>query len=117
MPRVAHEQETGVISASVIFEQAEIQEPKPAVVPEILSKIAACESQDRHFDAKGGVLKGGGNKYDIGKYQINILYWGDLADELGYDIYTEEGNEAMAIEIYERYGTSPWKWSKSCWDK
>lgn len=110
VPQVAHEQVPAV-------EIVEILPPQNRDVPEILARIATCESQDRHFNDKGGVLKGGKNKYDIGKYQINILYWGDLADELGHDIYAEDGNEAMALEIYNRYGTSPWKWSKKCWNK
>lgn len=116
MPSIAHEQETGVVFTTPALSQIEISEHQQKI-PEILVKIAVCESRDKHFDSKGDVLKGGGNKYDIGKYQINILYWGDLADELGYDIYTEKGNEAMALEIYNRYGTSPWKWSMSCWSK
>ena len=86
------------------------------VIPEILGKIAICESRDKHFDANGKVLVGI-NKYDIGKYQINVLYWQELAEKLGHDIYTEKGNEAMAMELYDRYGTAPWRGSKKCWNK
>ena len=100
-PHIAHEQ--GPTS------------PKPAV-PEIMAKIATCESRDRHFDDDGKIVKGS-NKYDIGRYQINILYWEELAKELGHDIYTEDGNEAMALELYRRYGTAPWKSSQKCWNK
>ncbi|MDP3934617.1 MAG: hypothetical protein Q8Q46_00095 [Candidatus Giovannonibacteria bacterium] len=86
------------------------------VAYEMLKKIAACESQSRHFDDNGNVLVGA-NRYDIGKYQINAIYWQSLAEKLGYDIYTEEGNKAMAMELYRRYGTGPWHWSKKCWNK
>ena len=89
----------------------------PPEIPAVLQRIAICESQGKDFDDNGRILKGGYNKYDIGKYQINVLYWGDLAKELGIDIYTPEGNEAMALEIYNRHGSAPWKWSKKCWDK
>ena len=124
IPQIAHEQAPaspslggpeGLLTTSIL-EPIEVLELKSAV-PEILAKISACESQDRHFNDAGGVLKGGKNKYDIGKYQINVLYWGELADEIGQDIYTEEGNEAVALEIYNRHGTAPWKWSKQCWNK
>lgn len=84
-------------------------------VPRVLEDIAWCESRNRHFDKNGKVLRGVKNYYDIGKYQINIQYWGLRAKKLGYDLFTEEGNEAMALAIYERYGTGPWKWSRSCW--
>ena len=70
----------GLITAILSFpqrayEQASSQNPPPverASVPEILARIAVCESRDRHFDENGKVLKGS-NKYDIGKYQINAL--------------------------------------------
>lgn len=86
------------------------------VVPAVLERIALCESRARHFNENGEVLRGV-NKHDIGKYQINAKYWRELAEKLGHDIYTEEGNEAMALAIYERHGTKPWKWSKHCWSK
>lgn len=108
---------------------AQAQEPPPApletavveeaeevpAIPDVLEKIAMCESRSRHFDKSGNVLRGV-NKNDIGKYQINVKYWGSLAAELGHDIFTEEGNEKMALAIYHKYGTKPWKWSKHCWN-
>ncbi|OGF62551.1 hypothetical protein A2662_02005 [Candidatus Giovannonibacteria bacterium RIFCSPHIGHO2_01_FULL_45_33] len=101
-----------------IYEQNFV--PPPAVVsraiPAVLGRIAMCESQGKQHDEDGNILLGTVNKYDIGKYQINALYWDDEAKSLGLDIYTEEGNEAFALELYDRYGTSPWKWSKKCWN-
>ena len=106
--------------------QAQVEPPRPQsapiveeaeevpVIPDVLEKIAICESRGRHFDKSGNVLRGV-NKSDIGKYQINVRYWGSLAAELDHDIFTEEGNEAMALEIYRKYGTKPWKWSRHCW--
>lgn len=97
-------------NAPIVEEVEEV----PAV-PDVLEKIARCESRSRHFAKNGNVLRGV-NKNDIGKYQINVKYWGDLAQKLGHDIFTEEGNEATALAIYHKYGTKPWKWSKHCWD-
>lgn len=96
----------------------EAPETTPApVLPSVLENIAWCESRNRHYDKNGKVLRGEKNPYDIGKYQINVLYWGNEAKKLGIDLHTEEGNEAMALAIYQKYGTAPWKWSKSCWSK
>jgi len=81
----------------------------------MMGKIAFCESDGRHFDENGEVVRGKANPYDIGKYQINVLYWGEKAKELGYDIFTEEGNEAMALQMYREQGTKPWLSSKPCW--
>lgn len=88
--------------------------PPPRRVPAILERIAQCESENRQFDETGSVLRGV-NSRDIGKYQINEQYWGKEAKQLGYDLLTEEGNEAMALELYRRYRTTPWKWSRACW--
>lgn len=89
--------------------------PETPEIPEILDKIAMCESSNRHFNNSGEVLRGTINPSDIGKYQINEKYWKEKAEELGFDIYTEEGNEAMALWLYEHYGTKCWAWSKPCW--
>ena len=84
-------------------------------VPEILTKIAQCESSGRHFDSQGNVVVGEINKFDTGKYQINRLYWETEAEKQGFDLTTEDGNEAMALYLYHRFGTAPWNSSKKCW--
>lgn len=119
-PQVAYEQNGTAFGPNLMIPAVELESKAETVVrklPEVLERIAICESQGKHFDADGNVLRGNYNKYDIGKFQINVLYWQDLADELGHDVYTEEGNEAVALAIYEKYGTAPWKWSKKCWNK
>ena len=83
--------------------------------PELLGKIARCESGGRHFEKNGDLLVGKSNPHDLGKYQINALYWKKKADKLGYDLFTEAGNEAMALWLYRQYGTAPWKRSERCW--
>lgn len=117
VPQVAYEQQNSPTLAISFPQHEEIKADNEKILPDVLKRIAICESQGKHFDDDGEVLKGGINKYDIGKFQINVLYWQDLADELGHDIYSEEGNEAVALAIYEKYGTAPWKWSKKCWGK
>lgn len=83
-------------------------------VPEILMRIAQCESGNRQFDSNG-VLRGKYNRFDVGRFQINELYWKDEAERLNYNLETEEGNTLMALWIFEKYGTKPWSWSSKCW--
>ena len=83
-------------------------------MPAIMNKIASCEGITQ-FDKKGNVVKGKVNSKDIGKWQINETHWGAKAKELGFDIYTAEGNEAMAMWLYHNKGTEVWYLSKKCW--
>jgi hypothetical protein len=92
-----------------------LEAPKNPPLPQILKNIAWCESRDRHYGKDGKIIRGTRNYYDIGKYQINLIYWGEEAKKQGHNIFSEAGNEAMALAMYERYGTQPWKWSKACW--
>lgn len=110
LPSVAYEQK--IQQPDIVLQQAIV-----AVFPDVLERIAMCESLGQQFGENGKVVRGVYNRHDIGKYQINDLYWGDFAKDLELDIYTEEGNEAMAMALYEKYGTAPWNWSKKCWDK
>ena len=94
-----------------------IAEAKKKELPSVLKKIAFCESSGKHFDENGNVVRGKHNPNDVGKYQINTMYWGEDAKKLGHDLLTEEGNEAMALVLYEKQGTRPWTWSRACWDR
>lgn len=82
-------------------------------VPPIMVKIAKCESGGLHKKNGKVVLS---RTHDVGKYQINEAVWGKKAKELGYDIYTAEGNEKMAMYIFERKGSAPWIASSKCWN-
>lgn len=103
--------------AEPLRETPVLEAPKSPLLPEIFERIVWCESRNRQFDKSGKPLRGTLNYYDIGKFQINEQFWGKEADKLGYDLATEEGNEAMALEIYRRQGTKPWNGSKTCWQK
>ena len=86
-------------------------------LPPLFARIAYCESRDRQFDADGRLLRGSVNPYDVGRYQINTLQWADESSKLGYDLSTEDGNEAMALYLYKKFGTKPWRSSQKCWDR
>lgn len=86
-----------------------------------LVQVCSCESTGRanqtptQYDSSGNVLHGKINHSDIGECQINNTYNGKQATELGWDIYTEDGNIKMANWMYEHEGYKPWSWSKGCW--
>lgn len=86
-------------------------------LPPLFARIAHCESGDRQFNENGTILRGAANPYDVGRYQINAIHWEEEANKLGIDVYTEKGNEAMALYIYKKFGTKPWRSSQKCWDK
>jgi len=91
----------------------------PALVP-----ICTCESgksqgsnKPEQFNLKTGkVLHGKVNPKDIGMCQINEKWNGATALAHGWDIYTTDGNIRMANWLYKTQGTTPWNWSKSCWN-
>ena len=78
--------------------------------------IAGCESRFRQFGADGKALRGEHNEFDLGVMQINTLYHGKKADNLGYDLTSIGDNMAYARNLYEREGTKPWNSSSRCWN-
>lgn len=100
--------------------------------PHILKRIAQAESLDSHYCTKRHVAAGlckrneigqvlirrnDNGTEDIGRYQINLHFWGKQAGTLGFNLYDEAGNEAMAQWVYDNYGTGPWYLSKHNWNK
>lgn len=109
-----------MVSPEVLaVEKTIIQEPKQEI-PEVMVRIAKCESGNKHFE-KGQVLVRGNavsrSSVDVGRWQINNAIWGKKASEKGFDIFSEQGNEDMAMFLYETYGTEPWVHTKKCWNK
>lgn len=85
------------------------------IFPEILNRIAFCESNGKQFDENGQVVRGKENPNDIGKYQINLLFHLETSQKMGLDIFTEEGNEKYALYLYKKNGAKDWLASKECW--
>lgn len=83
--------------------------------PEMIN-VAHCESNFRQYDENGLALRGNMNSSDIGVMQINEIYHGDRAKELGMDIYTKEGNLEYAMYLYKNQGLAPWGASRHCWE-
>lgn len=84
---------------------------------EVLAEISRCESQFRHLDSQGEVLRGKVNPADVGLMQINEKYHGQKAAELNLDLETIDGNLAYAKYLYEKEGIQPWSASAPCWDR
>lgn len=85
----------------------------------VMLDVASCESHLRQYDENGETLKGkltpAEYGEDLGLFQINTLAWGELAEDLEYDLETMEGNIKMARHIYDNHGTTPWNASRKCW--
>jgi len=86
----------------------------------VMIEIAKCESEFRHFNKNGQVLKNGLGSSATGMFQIMASIHQPVAEKLGLDIYTMQGNAAYARYLYEKQGTKPWEAdlkSKNCWGK
>ena len=105
-----------LFSTQVTYAQAVIEHP--FINFPILDKIATCESKGKQFFSNGVLVKhvNTDGTIDIGKYEINSI-WEAKSVQLGYNIYTEEGNHNMAVWLFTNQGSEPWSSSKKCWSK
>lgn len=86
----------------------------------VMIEIARCESEFRQFNKKGEVLKNGAGSSAVGMFQIMASIHQPVAEKLGLDINTIQGNAAYAQYLYDKQGTKPWEAdhkSESCWGK
>ncbi len=70
--------------------------------------VAACESGFREYGPDGQALRGGADQNYIGIFQISVSGHAEEAKNLGYDIYTTDGNIGFARYLYNHSGTEPW---------
>lgn len=104
-------------STSTVIASEPVTIIAPVVFPPALEHICNAESGGKQFLDNGRVVRGKVNPSDIGICQINEPIWNDKARELGYDIYTEQGNRDMALWIFNHYGADPWNSSRGAWSK
>lgn len=106
----------------ITYATQRIEVPTQAIAP-VMDRIAGCESEGNR-NSKGsqfganGQVRTHANKNgttDIGRYMINNDVWGAKATQLGFNIFTDEGNKDMAYWIYQNNGTSDWSASMGCW--
>ena len=108
------------VSGSIFLDQVKadpIIEVSTNGIPPVLNRIAKCESGGKQFESNGQVVHGKKVRGDLGKYQINIIHWGEEAMRLNLNLLKEEDNEKMALYIFENFGTSAWSNSTNCWNK
>ncbi len=83
----------------------------------LMTKIAKCESRNRHFNKSGQVLRGEVTPLDRGVMQINLHYHEVTAEKMGLDLHNIDDNVAYARYLYEKYGAKPWMSSSTCWSR
>ena len=81
----------------------------------ILAEVARCESEFRHTDSKGNLIRGLVDNADVGVMQINERYHLKQAVALDINIHTIDGNLEYARQLYEKQGVYPWMASSACW--
>lgn len=81
----------------------------------VMIEIARCESEMRQFAANGSALYGGASDKMIGLFQVHTGVHTTMAQKLGFDLKTVDGNLAYARYLYESEGTVPWNSSYTCW--
>ena len=82
--------------------------------PELMKRVAKCESGMRQFLDNGEPVQGPTN--DWGLFQIHAPSWNEEALNSGLDYkYSLEENIAMARIVYDEQGISAWNPSRHCW--
>ncbi len=114
---LAENQYPRIVKADTITQTIEVPAEQRLSDYPILVKICNAESGGKQFKANGDVIRGRVNPSDIGICQINEEINNDQARRLGFDIFTEKGNEDMAIWMFVNEGTDPWDSSKAGWSK
>lgn len=85
----------------------------------VLDRIMFCESGGKHIGKNGQVIVNGNKNgsVDIGIMMINDRIWGKTATDMGLNLWVEKDNREFGKYLFAKYGSEPWIWSKSCWNK
>lgn len=114
--------EAAMVSFNEVVPVAQAAEEAP--IPVVMQRVADCESgggkpgKAHQFNKDGSVVMNVNKTaaIDAGYFQINLSpEHVREATRLGFDLFTEEGNKAYALYLFDREGTSPWLSSASCW--
>jgi hypothetical protein len=74
--------------------------------PKDLQRVALCESGGKQFRENGKVIMS--PTHDAGILQINVPIHRQAALNMGYDIFTLEGNIGYGMHLYRTEGLRPW---------
>lgn len=110
--------ETEIVRELSIPEFIELESRKKGLDPALTTKIAFCESTNRQFKEGTDIpLRGIVNSNDVGVFQVNERFHLKKSQELGYNIYTLEGNVGYALWLIEQEGARHWNASRPCWGR
>ena len=79
-------------------------------LPEVLKKVAFCESNQKQFYQNGEVIENINNNgtKDYGFFQINSIHFPETK-RLGLDVINSKvDNIKFGLMLYERHGLTPW---------
>ncbi len=110
--------ETEIVRELSIPEFIELESRKAGIDPNLATKIAFCESTHRQFKEGTDIpLRGIVNSRDVGVFQINERFHLQKSQDLGFDIYTLEGNVGYALWLLGQEGSRHWNASRPCWGR
>lgn len=100
-----------------INHQIDIQAPKYGLSPSLVKKISLCEDKGNPYSTHAN--KHGTTTWstDIGPLQINDYYHESEMKAEGLNISKPLDNLKFGLEMMSKQGTTPWNWSKYCWNK
>lgn len=112
--KIVNPQNAPILEESMTYESPEIPNGAPIststflamYLPADMMPVINCESHFQQWDENGHILTSSTD--DVGIAQINVKTWGAKASELGYDIYTTEGNLKMAKYVLDTQGKTAW---------
>jgi len=102
---------SGDVSSTTLKDYVVVESLVSNLDPQIMLRIAKCESGFKQFDSGGKPLISPTS--DVGLMQINQVHW-KRAEKLGLDIFNSPvDNMAMAKIIHKEQGYKAW----SCYNK
>ena len=82
----------------------------------VAKAIISCESQnDPNATRKNYNKEGKLWSEDHGYFQINDYYQQATMEKMGLDILNPLDNLKYGMYLLKTQGTTPWNWSKKCW--
>jgi len=81
-------------------------------IPEVMKRIAFCESRNNHKARNDSSTARGTYQIIKGTEELCEKWLG-----IELDMLNRNDNELCAMFLYDKYGTKPWRASKSCWSK
>jgi hypothetical protein len=83
-------------------------------IPSVLERIAICESRNVATAKNPASSASGRFQITRGSWEAyGTLLWGSTK---GHEVFNYQDNTDLAVFMYEKEGTSPWRDSAYCWE-